>query len=233
MLEKKLNSIIKYYLCSEHFTNDSFIDPPHNTRLKKTSHPVNIPIPTIFLCNIDKYIPCRKQSTNDEEEKQTDESDDITFVLTHPSESKSRSNHHLNYQEIPIGSSLLKNNSNKNDSSERSSSPHIDNIVVNIENVDYLTDDHTFDNIDTSCTFYITPHELGLIDEGHKTNIFDTAEDTDGNDNNVDSTTSIYVCRLCAMVFINDDSLLRIADEPGLCDKLDRLLPNNVSTVMT
>lgn len=67
LMEKKLSCITKYYLCSEHFSDDCFSDPPNNTRLKKTLYPLNIPVPTIFKCNIDKYIPSTKRtSVNDD-----------------------------------------------------------------------------------------------------------------------------------------------------------------------
>lgn len=69
LLEKKLSCITKYYLCSEHFSDDCFSDTPHNTRLKKTQNPINIPIPTIFKCNIDKYIPSSKRSGTDSSEE--------------------------------------------------------------------------------------------------------------------------------------------------------------------
>lgn len=52
LLDKSLNNLIKYFICSEHFTDDCFLDPPHNARLKKTSRPVSAPIPTIFHNNI-------------------------------------------------------------------------------------------------------------------------------------------------------------------------------------
>ncbi|XP_038109216.1 THAP domain-containing protein 1-like [Culex quinquefasciatus] len=57
LLEKNLNNIVKYYLCSEHFTNDCFQDPPHNRKLKKTSRPTMVvPIPTIFRNNFDECV---------------------------------------------------------------------------------------------------------------------------------------------------------------------------------
>lgn len=66
LLEKKLSCITKYYLCSEHFSDDCFVDPPHNSRLKKTLNPISIPVPTIFKCNIDKYIPNSKRNANED-----------------------------------------------------------------------------------------------------------------------------------------------------------------------
>lgn len=57
LLEKNLNNIVKYYLCSEHFTADCFQDPPHNRKLKKTSRPTMVvPIPTIFRNNFDECV---------------------------------------------------------------------------------------------------------------------------------------------------------------------------------
>lgn len=64
LLEKKLSCITKYYLCAEHFSDDCFIDPPNNTRLKKTLYPLSIPVPTVFKSNIDKYIPNAKRSAS-------------------------------------------------------------------------------------------------------------------------------------------------------------------------
>lgn len=51
-----LNNIIKYHICSEHFTDDCFKDPHERKLLKKTSRPVNVPIPTIFKNNIDQFL---------------------------------------------------------------------------------------------------------------------------------------------------------------------------------
>lgn len=76
LMEKKMSSVVKYFLCSEHFTSGCFADPPFNTRLKKMTRPeVSIPIPTIFENNIDKYIPKNAQSNLD----QSQMGDDISF----------------------------------------------------------------------------------------------------------------------------------------------------------
>ncbi|KAJ6637190.1 hypothetical protein Bhyg_09918 [Pseudolycoriella hygida] len=56
LLEKPLNNIIKYHLCSDHFTDDCFKDPTERKLLKKTSRPVNVPLPTIFKNNIDQFL---------------------------------------------------------------------------------------------------------------------------------------------------------------------------------
>lgn len=57
LLDKSLNNIIKYYLCSSHFTDDCFTDQSR-AHLKKQSRPkVIVPIPSIFLNNITEFIP--------------------------------------------------------------------------------------------------------------------------------------------------------------------------------
>ncbi|XP_062701747.1 THAP domain-containing protein 1 B isoform X2 [Aedes albopictus] len=56
LLDKSLSNIIKYFLCSEHFSDDCFQDPPHNRKLKKTSRPVVVPIPTIFHNNFNECV---------------------------------------------------------------------------------------------------------------------------------------------------------------------------------
>lgn len=79
LLEKKLSCITKYYLCSEHFSDDCFSDPPNNTRLNKSLYPLSIPVPTIFKCNIDKYIPNSKRSADE-----TDSSEESEHVKRTP-----------------------------------------------------------------------------------------------------------------------------------------------------
>lgn len=77
LLEKKLTSITKYYLCGEHFEDDSFLDPPQNTRLKKSLNPVNIPVPSIFKSNITKFMPKSKPSTSAGYAEDDDGGDDV------------------------------------------------------------------------------------------------------------------------------------------------------------
>lgn len=70
LLEKKINTLIKYFLCSEHFTDDCFNDPPRNSRLKRQHRPeVSFPIPTIFNNNIDKYLPNNNKAVDNKRVK--------------------------------------------------------------------------------------------------------------------------------------------------------------------
>lgn len=51
-----MEKLVKYYLCSDHFTDDCFLDP-EKTRLKKSLRPIQVPIPTIFQCNLADVMP--------------------------------------------------------------------------------------------------------------------------------------------------------------------------------
>lgn len=121
MLEKKLTSITKYFLCSEHFAEDSFFDPPNNTRLKKSLNPVNIPIPSIFKCNITKYMPQPKAAASSEfTETDDDDADDVEdhkkmsalgrIREALPLESLSVFHDHYNYTDITNCASSFLNN---------------------------------------------------------------------------------------------------------------------------
>lgn len=57
LLDKELDKLVKYYMCSDHFERDCFYDAETKTRLKKTLRPVMVPIPTIFKCNLANVIP--------------------------------------------------------------------------------------------------------------------------------------------------------------------------------
>lgn len=141
LLEKKLSCITKYYLCSEHFSDDCFTDPPNNTRLKKTLYPLYIPVPTIFKCNIDKYIPNQKKNTpgteyleEAERSKRTPNYAPITDFSTNRNkegismESLSVFHDHYNYPDISSCSASFFND-----------------IAVSIND---LSNENSFDNID-------------------------------------------------------------------------------------
>lgn len=55
-MEKPLLRIIKYYICSAHFADDCFTDPPYNTTLKRISRPFQVPVPTIFESNLSQVL---------------------------------------------------------------------------------------------------------------------------------------------------------------------------------
>lgn len=57
MLDKPLDKLVKYYMCSDHFESDCYHDPDTKTRLKKNnSRPVVVPVPTIFQCNLSNVV---------------------------------------------------------------------------------------------------------------------------------------------------------------------------------
>lgn len=53
---KPIQQIIKYHLCSDHFTDDCFAAPPDRSKLNKCLRPFSVPLPSRFTCNIDQYI---------------------------------------------------------------------------------------------------------------------------------------------------------------------------------
>lgn len=56
LMDKKLDNLTKYHLCSDHFSSDSFVDPnveKHFLKLKKVP---SIPMPTFFENNLLKTV---------------------------------------------------------------------------------------------------------------------------------------------------------------------------------
>lgn len=136
LLEKKINCITKYYLCSEHFTKDCFMDPPANTRLKKKINPVCIPIPSIFKCNIDRYLPINAKSKpiNEEEDDHRTLTND-GFLMNKAREgisleSLSVFHDHYNYLDMSSCAASFLNN--------------IDDISLTMND---LSNENTFENI--------------------------------------------------------------------------------------
>lgn len=157
LLEKKLSCITKYYLCSEHFSDDCFSDPPHNTRLKKTLYPLNIPVPTIFKCNIDKYIPNTKRTSAN------DDTDDGERTKRQPSaygsismESLSVFHDHYNYADISSCSASFFNDIavNINDLSNENS--------FDCDPLDHITEEipHTIFNCRLCAKSYMSTESL-------------------------------------------------------------------------
>lgn len=199
LLEKKIDNIIKYFLCAEHFTDDCFVDPPHNTRLKKILRPnVILPIPTIFKCNIDKYIPTNNKNSS----KQSDIENDIY------------QSNDANCPNITDSICLLNNVANDTDL------PDIYNI-----NVDTLVEDHSFANIDTYDGLDDSYDMNFIIEED--CNTFESASHQ-SDDTVQQSDKEVFVCRLCAVLYLSDD-ICKISRIVGLNDKLNRLLPDMVS----
>ncbi|XP_055697034.1 uncharacterized protein LOC129798086 [Phlebotomus papatasi] len=57
LLSKPLLKLVKYFICSDHFEADCFLPGSKRSVLKKQMHPLEIPVPTIFKSNIDKFVP--------------------------------------------------------------------------------------------------------------------------------------------------------------------------------
>lgn len=197
-MEKKMSSVVKYFLCSEHFTSGCFADPPYNTRLKKTIRPeVSIPIPSIFENNIDKYIP--KNVKIDENKSET--RDDLSFngnELDECYNCEVPSDAHFLDAEMPdINHSGIAINGLINDHS-----------FVDIGGLDTLSDSYDFvieDQITQTSNFRMLSPEHAI-----------------------EPKTVTYMCRMCAAIFATDGELSPISSIMGLEAKLHLLLPNMV-----
>lgn len=199
LMEKKMSSIVKYFLCSEHFTSGCFADPPYNTRLKKITRPeVSIPIPSIFENNIEKYIPKNVQLNAD----QSQANDEILF-----------NSHDLDecYNcEVPSDVHFLD-----------TEMPDINHSGIAING---LINDHSFVDIDALDT--LTSDSYDFIVEEHidQTNLrlsppTDVAE----------PRKVPLMCRMCVAIFSADScELSEISSIVGLEAKLNLLLPNMV-----
>uniref|UniRef100_A0A6B2EAN9 Uncharacterized protein n=1 Tax=Phlebotomus kandelakii TaxID=1109342 RepID=A0A6B2EAN9_9DIPT len=66
LLPKPLIKLVKYFICSDHFEPDCFIPGSKKSILKKQMHPLEIPVPTIFKSNIDKFVPKALQGSSPE-----------------------------------------------------------------------------------------------------------------------------------------------------------------------
>ncbi|GAB0094179.1 THAP-type domain-containing protein [Sergentomyia squamirostris] len=53
---KPLKQLIKYFICAEHFEDNCFVSGSQRMVLRKQMHPLEIPIPTIFKSNIEKFV---------------------------------------------------------------------------------------------------------------------------------------------------------------------------------
>lgn len=201
LMEKKMSSIVKYFLCSEHFTSGCFADPPYNTRLKKTTRPeVSIPIPSIFENNIDKYIPKNVQLNVGN----SDTIEDISFSGNHLDECYNC--------EVPSDVHFMD-----------AELPDINHSGIAING---LTNDHSFVDInalDTLSDSYDFIIEDDHIEQSANMQIFSSTENT------TEVKTLALMCRLCAAIFTTDSELSQISSISGLEAKLNSLLPNMVS----
>lgn len=159
-------------MCSEHFTKDCFQDAPKNTRLKKTINPVNIPIPSIFKCNIDRYIPNSKKSTDSTEYPDEDDNnrtnDGLSMEKTREGMSlESLSVFHDHYNYLDMSASFL---NNMDDIAMSMNDLSNENSFDNIAHCDTLSDVNTGVHVCRLCAKMYLATE-SLIDLSAKPNI--------------------------------------------------------------
>lgn len=179
LLEKPLNNIIKYYLCSTHFEDDCFVDETKTT-LKKELKPFKVPLPTKFESNFQQFLP-----QTDEPKREKSE---VLIISKNPSEDT-----RIEYI------SPLTVNYEDNDNSKL----EIDENVLTDDQSDpeYMIDEiehHYENNNDTEID-----EEL-LLDDGLV--IVSTNDDTLGveSPNNTVCANNFLICRLCGNAYPSD-----------------------------
>lgn len=213
LLEKTLKNLIKYYLCSEHFTDDCFTSE-NKTNLKKTSRPITVPIPTIFESNIEQYVPksatktsnyifnCKIESAKEYFiEKLVDEVQEETVQAEEDEDDNADQ-----FQNYLIGTTLQNVEDSLQDNEEN-------------EGIIYF---QKVSNIDSLENFYLKD---GGVDE--TMSILETVD-------TIDEPKELFAtCRLCASEFTFDEVVSIFNTDFGIAEFLERLMPNEVSSFFT
>lgn len=215
LVEKTLKNLIKYYLCSEHFTDDCFTSE-HKTNLKKTSRPITVPIPTIFESNIEQYVPKSATKTSNyvfsstiESAKQyfientVDEVRDDEEETIQAEEEEEQENNPDQFQNYLIGTTLQNVEDTLQDNEEN-------------EGIIYF---QKVSNIDSLDNFYLKDGDC--VNE--TMSILETVD-------TIDEQKQLFVtCRLCASEFTFDEVVSIFNTDFGIAEFLERLMPNEVS----
>lgn len=181
------------------------MDPPNNTKLKKTIYPISIPIPTKFESNFNKYVPQAKsiEYTN----------------LNNQKISKLVKVKCVNQSDLRSGGVSLLNKSTRIVANE---SPTKENHEIDVLNVE----DDQFDNQVESFaenSKFIVPDNFDFIIE-------EECLDTElRNENDQIFYTINSTCRLCANCFYSQNDLVNIFSDIQLTENVNRLMPNSVS----
>ena len=237
LLEKSLNNITKYFLCSEHFETDSFLDPPNNTKLRKTLRPPSYPIPTKFRCNFDQYCPQLSAPDSDASllylTDETSTNEPAQFLSSSPAPPSDISRDGSIPKDIETNSyqvEVLEDDKclyiNKGDSS-------FDDIEAYCL-IDPMTVTSVYDK-DNDRRFVIGRDEpTSYVDEQDDFQIIEEVEDEEEEIDLDESRAVDYVCRLCTNQYKPPSSLFQIFDNDNdyLKENIERLLPNAVSFIL-
>lgn len=193
------------------------MDPPYNTKLKKTSRPVSAPIPTIFQCNIltqnlsnvgtPKPDPVVKQSvtkTSDKLDSNLNEKESTYFVVEEINE--------IDNQEAEIVGSKLSNFDDIHSMNNKTSC-----LILDIE-VGYKIVDISSEN---------------EIHNGNDLPPFCLVQSNDLNDDET-FNNSENMCRLCANVFDYSDNLIKLFSDDGeetTMTHIENFMSNMVCTI--
>lgn len=243
LLEKKLESITKYFLCAEHFTDDCFLDPPYNTRLKKTHHPLVIPIPTVFKSNFQKYVPCNSIDRQVIANTECKPNRRVRFQKYVPSnlidrqvvanaECKPNRRARRNISNVPNNPTPSSTNiSLLNKDAILHMQKASDTIILNVVDdgdVNYLTSVYSHDGISDYC---LADEYDPIIEEDHVVGTRTMDETVDPNVSS-DPLNVLNImdmtCRLCASSFCSQNELCNVFGDADLLAKINQLLPEMV-----
>lgn len=210
MVEKTLKNLIKYYLCSEHFTDDCFTSD-QKTNLKKTSRPITVPIPTIFESNIEQYVPKSATKTSN-------------YIFNKSIESAKEYFIEENVQE----EETIQAEEEEDDNADQFQNYLIETTLQNVE--DTLQDNESNEgiiyfqkvsNIDDPLDNFYLKDDGDCVDE--TMSILETVD-------SIDEPKQLFAtCRLCASEFTFDEVVSIFNTDFGISEFLDRLMPNEVS----
>lgn len=231
LLEKPLLRIIKYYICSVHFTEDCFSDPPNNKTLKRISRPFQVPVPTIFESNFDQVLA----PINNKSQLQTyNHNNEMSNMFENPPENV-KFQIISQKQIVPPNSakiiSILSHNEIQDDA-------RFENNTINQDNNDDVNDSNSMIN-------YVNNNEEIIFENNENENdeveaILGDADDIDDFSHEDDTIECIigeqqetiynYLesCRLCANQY-SSDYMLSFNGDTNCYGLVKKLFPNSVN----
>lgn len=160
---------------------------------------MSIPVPTIFKCNIEKYIPNAKRNANETE----------IFA-----EDVERSKRTPNYGPINDFSSSV------NRSKEGG---------ISMESLSVFHDHYNYPDISSCSASFFNDIAAGINDFSNENSFDNIADCPLPDITEEIQMNSFLMCRLCAKAYSSGDHVKDFSTEPGIYETLDTILPNQVS----
>lgn len=236
LMTKPLNTIIKYFLCSEHFTDDCFVDPQSRSRLKRSVRPFFAPLPSIFKSNIEQYIRTNKPLANTDQHGNEVDADSLAKTADI-------------YQHF-IANSIRKEDDEEQDENDFIYVTPIEDDVNVEEAAEGDNDGQNYIIHDGSSQDQVVVRNLNFASESSAYLILSDQDEDDKNEELQDEIIVLVeeqetemeldhaeakerlmndaTCRLCAKVFAVDDGLMRIFGSDQSIHEDLQLLLNDV-----